>query len=212
MSMSNKDIFSEIVDVTLYRYNSIDNKIWGILKRDSSHKKLSDDSVIVNSSRLKNHIFNNFKREINRIESMGSGVVHKEATSVYFIWQMLEEMPNLRWVKFTLNNNICYNRIIEVDDIKTIKYSIKTIRGTLRLFDIFEPNVLYTVNAILNDAGIIENNSHFCIIKTSDLIYKLENIMTSSVAMENGAIAAQILQFITDYENDNPEILLVTDY
>lgn len=210
--MTDKDTFSEVVDVTLYRYNSIDNKIWGIIKRDSSHKKLSDDSVLISTASLRQQLINNFKKDLNRVESMGSSVVHKEATSIYFLWNMLEEMLNLRWVKFTLNKNIAYNRVIEVDDIKTIKYSIKTIRGTLRLFEIFEFPHLYAVNAVLEDAKIMPPDRHFVVIKTSELVFKLERVLTDNNAMEVNSIVGALLQHIGEYESDNPEILLVTDY
>lgn len=210
--MTDKDTFAEVVDVTLYRYNSIDNKIWGILKRDPRHKKLSDDSIIIRAGFLKQHLLKNFKSDLNRVESMGSTIVHKEATSVYFLWSMLQDMLSLRWVKFTLNKNLAYNRIIEVDDIKTIRYSIKVMRGTIRLFEVFDFPHLYAVNAVLNDAGIFPEGRHFVIIKSSELVFRLEKVLTETNAMEVNSIVATLLQHLSEYESDNPDILLVTDY
>lgn len=210
--MTDKDTFAEVVDVTLYRYNSIDNKIWGILKRDPRHKKLSDDSIIIRAGFLKQHLLKNFKSDLNRVESMGSTIIHKEATSVYFLWSMLQDMLSLRWVKFTLNKNLAYNRIIEVDDIKTIRYSIKVMRGTIRLFEVFDFPHLYAVNAVLNDAGIFPEGRHFVIIKSSELVFRLEKVLTETNAMEVNSIVATLLQHLSEYESDNPDILLVTDY
>ena len=210
--MTDKDTFAEVVDVTLYRYNSIDNKIWGILKRDTRHKKISDDSIIIRAGFLKQHLLKNFKSDLNRVESMGSTIIHKEATSVYFLWSMLQDMLSLRWVKFTLNKNLAYNRIIEVDDIKTIRYSIKVMRGTIRLFEVFDFPHLYAVNAVLNDAGIFPEGRHFVIIKSSELVFRLEKVLTETNAMEVNSIVATLLQHLSEYESDNPDILLVTDY
>ena len=46
MFTENKDTFSEVVDITLYRYNSVDNRIWAILKNSEVHKVLSDQSIL----------------------------------------------------------------------------------------------------------------------------------------------------------------------
>ena len=69
MFTENKDTFSEVVDVTLYRYNSIDNRIWAILKNYDGHKKLSKDSVLVSSESLKTLLLAHFRKEI-KVESI----------------------------------------------------------------------------------------------------------------------------------------------
>ena len=46
------DYFTEIIDITLYKYNSIDLKLWGILQRDSEVKKSNDETVIVSKKRM----------------------------------------------------------------------------------------------------------------------------------------------------------------
>jgi len=158
MFTENKDTFSEVVDVTLYRYNSIDNRIWAILKNYDGHKKLSKDSVLVSSESLKTLLLAHFRKEINRVESLHSSIVHKEATSVYFLWKMIEDLMGLRWVKFTLNSNVSYNRIVDIDEMKTIKYSVKVIRGTIRLFDIFTPAQLPLINTILQKAKVLKKD------------------------------------------------------
>ena len=138
MSTGNRDTFSEVIDITLHKYNSIDLRLWGIVTRFSTTKKLGDDSVLIDVNDLKKIIYAGFKSEISRFKAISDVAIHKEATSIYFINQIFETMSNLRWVKFTLNKNASYSRIINVDQIKTIKYSTTTLRGSVRLFDIFK--------------------------------------------------------------------------
>ena len=47
MSTGNRDTFSEVIDITLHKYNSIDLRLWGIVTRFSTTKKLGDDSVLI---------------------------------------------------------------------------------------------------------------------------------------------------------------------
>lgn len=212
MFTENKDTFAEVVDITLYRYNSVDNRIWAILKNSEAHKKLSKHSILVSSDSLKELLLAYFRKEINRVESLHSSIVHKEATSVYFLWKMLEDLLGLRWVKFTLNSNVAYNRVVDIDDMKTIKYSVKVVRGTLRMFDIFNPAQLPLINTILHKANVLNPNQQFIIIKVEDLMTKLDILLAKNNSSEIATPVNAILAEIDQYHTDNPELLLVTDF
>jgi hypothetical protein len=212
MFTENKDTFAEVVDITLYRYNSVDNRIWAILKNSEAHKKLSKHSILVSSDSLKEILLAHFRKEINRVESLHSSIVHKEATSVYFLWKMLEDLLGLRWVKFTLNSNVAYNRVVDIDDMKTIKYSVKVVRGTLRMFDIFNPAQLPLINTILHKANVLKPNQQFTIIKVEDFMTKLDILLAKNNSSEIATPVNAILAEIDQYHTDNPELLLVTDF
>jgi hypothetical protein len=212
MFTENKDTFAEVVDITLYRYNSVDNRIWAMLRNSEAHKKLSKHSVLVSSDTLKEILLTHFRKEINRVESLHSSIVHKEATSVYFLWKMLEDLLGLRWVKFTLNSNVAYNRVVDIDDMKTIKYSVKVVRGTLRMFDIFNPAQLPLINTILHKANVLKPNQQFTIIKVEDLMTKLDILLAKNNSSEIATPVNAILAEIDQYHTDNPELLLVTDF
>ena len=154
MFTQNKDTFSEIIDITLYKYNSIDLKIWGILTRHYNSRKLTDDSVLISFSDLNVIINSYFHNDLNRIDSIGDSLMHKEATSIYFIKKIFDNMENIRWVKITLNKNMNYKRVVEIDQMKTIKFSIKTLRGTFRLFEHFNEHQIYVLNKILIKMGV----------------------------------------------------------
>jgi hypothetical protein len=167
---------------------------------------------LVSSDSLKELLLAYFRKEINRVESLHSSIVHKEATSVYFLWKMLEDLLGLRWVKFTLNSNVAYNRVVDIDDMKTIKYSVKVVRGTLRMFDIFNPAQLPLINTILYKANILKPNQQFTIIKVEDLMTKLDILLAKNNSSEIATPVNAILAEIDQYHTDNPELLLVTDF
>ena len=159
------DYFTEIIDITLYKYNSIDLKLWGILQRDSEVKKSNEETVIVSKKRMLQYLELGFKKDVNRFHAVSGINIHKEATSVYFIWQIFETMPNLKYIKVNLNKNSSYNRIVTVDQAKTIKYDIKTLRGSIRMFDLFNMHEIHLSNSILVRAGLLNEGDNFKIFR-----------------------------------------------
>jgi hypothetical protein len=211
MFTANKDTFSEVVDVLFYRYNSIDLKLWGILKRDDSAKKITEDVVVVPANRLKVILNTYFAQELNKIDAISIENIHKEATSIYFLNQIFQNMVNLNWIKITMNNNAAYNRLVHVDQMKTIKYSIKTLRGTYRLFDKFNRYELGYINRILHKAGLLKNPETFKVFKVADLLNSLDMFLSENNTSENFNLINILIQDLEGYESDNPEVLIVTD-
>lgn len=211
MYTENKDDFSEVIDITLYKYNSIDIKLWGLIKRDTESKKLTTDSHLVPVHRMQQYMNKWFSAEINRFQSVGDVSIHKEATSVYFIWQLLNNTPNLTWIKVNLNKNLSYNRIVNIDKIKTIRYNIKTVRGSFRLFDVFGPRELNIVNDILDRCKLLNNNQMYKVFKLKKLMAILDMYLSEDSANETFGLINTIIQSLEQYEGDDPEILLITD-
>ena len=211
MSTGNRDTFSEVIDITLHKYNSIDLRLWGIVTRFSTTKKLGDDSVLIDVNDLKKIIYAGFKSEISRFKAISDVAIHKEATSIYFINQIFETMSNLRWVKFTLNNNASYSRIINVDQIKTIKYSTKTLRGSIRLFDIFNEHEADVAGMILRRADLLGQEEHFMVMRVRQFLSSLDLFLSENNTTEVFNIINAIIQRVEVYESDDPEMLLIAD-
>lgn len=211
MFTENRDDFSEVIDITLYKYNSIDVKLWGLISRDVSTKKLNETSYLVPVNRVNEYINKWFASDVTRFQSVSDISIHKEATSIYFIWQMLNATPNLSWIKVTLNKNLTYSRIVTIDQIKTIKYNIKTIRGSLRLFDLFESRELRIVNEILEKCGLIKADQMYNVFKLKKFMSILDMYLSDDNANETFGVINTIIQKLEPYEGDDPEILLITD-
>lgn len=211
MSIENKDDFSEVVDITLYKYNSIDIKIWGLIQRDIESKKLADESYLVSASKMQMYINKWFSADVNRFQSVGEMSIHKEATSIYFIWQMLNNISNLSWIKVNLNKNITYNRVVNIDQIKTIRYNIKIIRGSLRLFDLFETRELNIVNDIMDRCKLLPDGQMYKVFKLRKFMNVLDMYLTDDTGSETFSVINTIIQKLEPYEMDDPEILLITD-
>jgi len=212
MFTPDRDTFSEITDIVLYRYNSVDSRIWALIRKTNSFRNLDSDSILVEASAVRSILLNNFRKEINKFQAIETAMIYKEATSTYFIWRMLEDMPNLKWIKIDYIRNAGYSRIVSVDEMKTIKFSIKIIRGTFRTFDYFSAQQLPHVNMILLRSGILKDNKHYNVIKLQSMLRSLDIFLSEHNTSENATVIMRIIEVLEAYENDDPEVLVITDY
>lgn len=208
----NQDKFTEIIDITLYKYNSIDLKLWGIINRDSKTRKTGENSVLVSKDRMLSYLNNEFSRDVNRFHSVSDTNIHKEATSIYFIWQIFQTMPNLRYVRVNLNLNSSYNRIVSVDQVKTIKYDIKVLRGSIRTFDMFIPNELHLANRVLVRSGLLNQSETFKVFRLKDFLNALDLYQHENNTVETLGVTNAFINSLEHHESDNPEMLLITDW
>lgn len=202
------------IDVTLYKYNYIDNKLWAQIQNDIDFIELGNDSIMVSSSQLKFILDTYYQNSINKIKSVGSDFMHKEINTVFFLFQILIEMENLQYIKLTLNKDKKYTRIIENDGIKMIQFSFKLLTATLRLYDLYEDNELPLVNQILEELEILEPGTPYTRLNAKELY---NSILVYLEEKDPDDIEAGIVTDILDIleskiEKEDPLLLLITDY
>ena len=202
------------IDVTLYKYNYIDNKLWAQIQNDTDFIELGNDSIMISSSQLKFVLDTYYQNSINKIKSVGSDFIHKEINTVFFLFQILLEMENLQYIKLTLNKDKKYSRIIETDGVKMIQFSFKLLTATLRLYDLYEDNELPLVNKILEELEVFEEGIPYARLNAKELydsiLFYLEE--KDPEDLEAG-IVTDILDILeSKIEKEDPLILLITDY
>lgn len=202
------------IDVTLYKYNYIDNKLWAQIQNDTDFIELGNDSIMISSSQLKHILDTHYQNSINKIRAVGSDFIHKEINTIYFLYQLLLEMENLQYIKFTVNKDKKYSRIIEHDGVKMIQFSFKLLTATFRLFDLYEDEELPMVNKILEELEILEPGIPYTRLNAKELydsiLFYLEEKDPEDV---DAGIVTDILDILeSKIEKEDPLILLITDY
>ena len=202
------------IDVTLYKYNYIDNKLWAQIQNDLDFIELGNDSIMVSSSQLKVILDRYYQNSINRIKSVGSDFLHKEINTVFFLYQLLMEMENLQYIKFTLSKDKKYSRIVENGGVKMIQFSFKLLTATFRLFDLYDEFELPLVNKILEELDILEPGVPYTRLNAKELydsiLFYLEEKDPEDV---EAGIVTDILDILeSKIEKEDPLILLITDY
>ncbi len=199
------------IDITLYKYNYIDNKIFTQLNNQVDFIQVDSDSIIVSSDQLRIFLEENYQRDLNKFKSIGADIIHKEINSTFFLHKMCEEMENLKYVKITLNKKKDYNRTVELDGNKVLQFNFKIMTATIRLSDIFSEKDLLSANKALEKIGILRDGSPFVRIKGKDL----GSLIDSNMDDENKDFAPllDILDILEHkMEQDDSLILLITDY
>jgi len=215
MRIYNSASMCDVIDVTLFKFNHYDNLIWTKAINQIDYLRIDDDAIIVSPDQMQMLLDMNFSREIKRIKSITFELIHRDASSIFFLDKIIDEFENLKWIKLSLSKSRTFSRITEdfENSNRQIKYSYKILKATLRLNSFLPLNDIKEINTILKDVGIIVDKpykSHMM----RDLMIQLEIAMNSESVHDN---SAEIISYILDVidhklEGDNPEVLFVTDW
>lgn len=206
------------IDITLYRYNYIDNKVWTQIHNEVEYIEYSKDSIMISKNQLEYIIEKYYSNILNKIKSQGSEVIHKEINSIYFMYQMCTEMSNIKYIKVSLNTDKSYSRTIDTSTgDKLLQFGFRILSATLRLSDLYTADELPVVNQILEEVGVFEPNSPFRRIRAKDLA---EIIDASLLAVDGDPEREMDVNMLIDIleilqpklEPENSLILLITDY
>jgi hypothetical protein len=208
------------VDVTLYRYNHLDNRLWVQLKNELDYIEVSDDSIIVSYEQMMSLLQAHYSSMINKIKSVGADFLHKNVNSPYFIYMMLTDLQNLQYIKITKSYDKTFTRLLEIDGDKMLKFDFKILTMTIPLYDIYSPEELRVINPILEDLKILEPDVPYVRVGMINLLDTLDIWVTGEMDndIEEGEIdpiplITELLDMIDPkIERDNPNVLLITDY
>ena len=208
------------VDVTLQRYNHMDNRLWTQLKNQLDYVEVDDRSIVVSIDQLRSFLDINYVSLVNKIKSSGAEFLHKKVNSPYFLYMMCIDMENLQLVKFTLDYDKKFTRLIENDGNKVLKFDFKILTMTLKLPDLFEKEDLAIINPVLEKLKILEEGVPYARLKMIDLLDTLDAWINSEIDRDLEEDEPDPIPLITTImdmidaksESDDPLTLLVTDY
>jgi hypothetical protein len=208
------------VDVTLQRYNHMDNRLWTQLKNQLDYVEVDDMSIVVSIEQLRSFLDINYVSLVNKVKSSGAEFLHKKVNSPYFLYMMCIDMENLQLVKFTLDYDKKFSRLIENDGNKVLKFDFKILTMTLKLSEVFEKEDLAIINPVLEKLKILEEGVPFARLKMIDLLDTLDAWINSEIDRDLEEDEPDPMPLITTImdmidaktESDDPLTLLVTDY
>jgi hypothetical protein len=205
--------FPNIIDITLYKHNYYDNLLVNKLKRDADYGDLPElkDCYVVLADDFQKIFYDTFTSEIDKIKSLPVSDLQRSATSLYFIDKIFSTFSNLKYVKVNVSKDANYTRINKSEKVPTIFFNYKIAASTIRLDNIFDADLLGSINDFLISVGLVTHDnivgySHLIDIKAQEFLSILDQ------HSENG-VAPYLFELIDPKtESDNPIILLVTDF
>lgn len=205
----------DIIDITLYKFNHYDNLIWTKCLNQVDYTQIDEDSILVTPYQLQMMLNLNFKRDLMKIRAITFDLIHTDANSLYFLDKILGDFTRLKWIKLTLSKTRNFSRTVKINENATqIKYSFKIVKATFRLNEIFEDAELKKINPILHKYDLIPRNKPYQLQPAVKILNALDAALNHTSVSDNDA---ELLSIILDtlsfkIENDNPDILLVTDW
>lgn len=203
---------ADVIDVIVFKYNYIDNRLFNLCKKHA-YRKYEDGSIVISAHTINAIIEKYFEKESIASAMMPLDQAYKSANTIFFIDRLFKEMPNVKWIKMTLNTNRIYSRLVDQAEVgPTIKFTFKIIHCTIRLHEYFNEEQLKVFNSYIEPLGLFKEKP-YTRISTIKLINDLEIILSNHAFNENAEVLATFLDlFDTKLESDNPDVLLVTDY
>ena len=204
----------DVIDITLFKFNYYDNLIWTKCLNQVDYTIVDEDSILVTPRQL-NALFElNFERILRKLEATTPELIHYDAHSIYFVDRLMDEFSKLKWVKLTLSRDRSFSRVTGASETKSIKYSFKILKTTLRLSEMFDPVDIESINPTLKKLGIIEDKPYNR-MRVQSLLRSLDMAINNETELTDHQVG--ILSTIVDtlefkIEADNPEVLLVTDW
>lgn len=203
----------DVIDITLYKFNYYDNLIWTKCLNQLDFVKIDESSILITSTQLKKLFEYNFKREILKIRSISFDLIHKEASSIYFINQLLSDFNNLKWIKLTHSKTRKFSRVVDIKNQKSLKFSFKILKITIRLNNFLNFDEIQLINPILKKYNLIKNKPYNK-LKLSEILRAFDNCLNIENITNDQAELLTIIMDNIDYkcELDNPDVILVTDW
>lgn len=216
MNVFNSADFVDVIDVTLFKYNHYDNLIFTKCLNQLDYLRVDDDSILVTPDQLQALFELNFEKDLRRINAITFELIHKDASSLFFLNKILEDFYRLKWVKLTLSKRRNFSRLVE-DFEKTsrqIKYSYRVVHSTIRLNELMDVDTILKLNSRFEGVGLLDKKTPYSRRKLKTIIYGLESIMHNADIDEEEAEAISLLFDVIDskLEGDNPDVLLVTEW
>jgi len=184
------DFFGSVQQIKFYlnHYNSIDRRLYSLIKRNCIFLEKSS-SIVIGCTELKNLLIKHFSSDIVKIEAIPAESVYKYAHSPYFINRLFQSYYNIDLVEIQYIKDKTYSRL-KVDkinfDFKIDKIHLDVSDFSYSLIDYFK-NELYFEDSL--------NIKNF-IVKAEELAYKIDAYSASDNYDES---LEPLLQYIESF-------------
>mgnify|MGYP001349170389 CR=1 FL=1 len=215
MEKLNINHIATIISAIFYKYNYIDFRMWTQMKNQLDYKELNNNTILVSIEQLREFMILNYANEVNKLTIEGSSVPVKEATSVYFMHRVCVEMQNLKYIKIELNSDKAYTRMVKVEEESHIKYDFSIVKGVINLAKLFPQNELDILNPLLCDVGLLKEDIPYSNYPSHEILTRLDKYVL--LENDNKAKGTELVLALMDtietiVEQDNPKLLIITDY
>lgn len=209
-----------VIDITLYRYNYIDNIIIGELKKDAFVMPVTSEKnrFSIRAEEFEKIITRKFFREINKFESTSNDVLYNKVNSIYFLNTIFKKYVNLEMINVYISNNRRFSRVFKLNDQNIIGFEYKIKQGILDYPLYLNSEQMERLNQLLLKIGIHKNRhkmDSYYIEKASNFINavtSLEQIDPTFLEKCNDIVNITYELIEPKLEEDGTIIIIKTDF
>ena len=203
------------ISFTLYRYDYVDSILLSRLRKDCKNHPTGQKGIYrvsVEGFRRATETSARLKKEIEKAKLAVIPTPNLKVNSIFFLWNIIEALPNLKWLTFKISEDKNYSRIMEVQDKEILTFHYTIEEGIFNLTEILNRDELDIFNKELINFGLMENK-YFD--RSGYFRMRAANFFDIATSFEKRGetIAGKIFQAIDPkIDEDDPLLLVITDY
>lgn len=146
-----------VINIVLYKNNYYDNLIIGALRREAFLVRvLNKNNFSVSAGELSKILIENFDNEIDRVDSLSAEILKHNVNSIFFLYKILNNFPNLELINITVSYNTKFTRVFKVNDEEIVGFDYKVVQGFVDFSAYLTLEELDTLNELLLKLNIID--------------------------------------------------------
>jgi len=203
------------ISFTLYKYDYVDSIVISrVLKECKNHPTGQKGVYRITVEEFKKAIetSSRLRKEVEKAKQMAIPTPNLKVNSVFFLWNIIEALTNLKWLTFKVSEDKNYSRIMEVHDKEILTFHYNIEEGVLNMAHILNREELDEFNKEIIDSGLMENK-YFD--RVGYFWMRAANFFDIATSFEKRGetIAGKIFQAIDPkIDEDDPLLLVITDY
>lgn len=218
--LSSFDIPTKI-EITLYRYNYIDNLVVSALQKGILLERENKDRFSVSKAEFRKSIKRSrpLLKELKKFSNIDPNFVSpSEVNSMFFIRNILNTYNNLNEIVINVSRDKEYTRLIETDDRTIVGFMHRYLECSIDLTEILSRDELHLFNELFEKMDYIKESKleekHYFYVDTADFIERLMALeeIDKEIIDRYSIVYTTFFDLIeSKVEQDKANLLIITD-
>ncbi len=203
------------ISFTLHKYDYIDSIIISRVLKECKTKPTGKKGIYkISVSSFQQAIQSSPRliKELEKCKAMTIPQPHLKVNSLFFLWNIVENLPNLKWLTFKVSYDKDYTRLLDIKDKQILTFHYNIEEGVMRLPDLLSREDLDTFNKEIIHQGLMENK-YFD--RRGYFWMRAANFFDLMAALEKKGVnvMGKVLHSVDPkIDEDDPLLLVITDY
>jgi hypothetical protein len=209
------------IEITLYRYNYLDNLIISAVKGIVNLKQSSDSKLVISKEDLKKCLKRSriITKEIEKFSNVDPEfVTPNSVNSVFFINNILTSYKNLQEITINISPERTYSRLVQTEERSIISFFHRFLECRIDLTEHLDKIEIKHFNEFFQKMGYLNesllSDKHYFIVPADDFIEKM--MAMEDISKDFTDMYSNVYNFFFDIienkiEQDKAKLLIVTE-